>query len=54
MQKKKKKTNPQHFCAAEDCMLLEGGVLYGFTGKYQSQSFVYHLKSTFFCQANLF
>ena len=35
MQKKfiqKKKTPPQHFCVAEDCMLLEGGVLYGFTG----------------------
>ena len=29
--KKKKKTTPQHFCVAEDCMLLEGGVLYGFT-----------------------
>ena len=26
------KTTPQHFCVAEDCMLLEGGVLYGFTG----------------------
>ena len=29
---RKKKTTPQHFCVAEDCMLLEGGVLYGFTG----------------------
>ena len=28
-----KKTTPQHFCVAEDCMLLEGGVLYGFTGE---------------------
>ena len=26
------KTTPQHFCFAEDFMLLEGGVLYGFTG----------------------
>ena len=33
IQKKKKKTTPQHFCVAEDCMLLEGGVLYGFSGK---------------------
>ena len=32
IQKKKKKTIPQHFCVAEDCMLLEVGVLYGFTG----------------------
>ena len=32
IQKKKKKITPQHFCVAEDCMLLEGGVLYGFTG----------------------
>ena len=32
IQKKIKKTIPQHFCVAEDCMLLEGGVLYGFTG----------------------
>ena len=32
MQKKKKKTNPQHFCVPEDCMLLEGGLLYGFIG----------------------
>ena len=32
IQKKKKKTTPQHFRVAEDCMLLEGGVLYGFTG----------------------
>ena len=32
MQKEKKKTTPQHFCVAEDYMLLEGGVLYGFTG----------------------
>ena len=31
-QKKKKKTTPQHFCVAEDCVLLEGGVMYGFTG----------------------
>ena len=29
---KEKKTTPQHFCVAENCMLLEGGVLYGFTG----------------------
>ena len=30
---KEKENNPtQHFCVAEDCMLLEGGVLYGFTG----------------------
>ena len=28
----KKKTTPQHFCVAKDCMLLEGVVLYGFTG----------------------
>ena len=28
---KEKETTPQHFCVAEDCMLLEGGVLYGFT-----------------------
>ena len=28
----KEETTPQHFCVAEDCMLLEGGVLYGFTG----------------------
>ena len=27
-----KENHPQHFCVAEDCMLLEGGVLYGFTG----------------------
>ena len=33
MQKKKKKTTPQHFCVPKDCMLLEGGVLYGFTGR---------------------
>ena len=33
--KKKKKTTPQHFCVAEDCMLQEGGVLYGFTGFYE-------------------
>ena len=26
------KTTQQHFCVAEDCMSLEGGVLYGFTG----------------------
>ena len=32
IQKKDKKTTPQHFCIAEDCVLLEGGVLYGFTG----------------------
>ena len=32
IQKKKNKTTPQHFCVAENCMLLEGGVLYGFTG----------------------
>ena len=25
------KTTPQLFCVAEDWMLLEGGVLYGFT-----------------------
>ena len=31
IQKKKKETTPQHFCVAEDCMLLEGGVLCGFT-----------------------
>ena len=24
--------HPTHFCVAEDCMLLEGSVLYGFTG----------------------
>ena len=34
IQKKKKKTTPQHFCVVEDCMLLEGGVLYGFTGAF--------------------
>ena len=32
LQKKKKKTTPQHFCVAEDCKLLEGGVLYDFMG----------------------
>ena len=31
--RKRKRTTPQHFCVDEDCMLLEGGVLYGFTGK---------------------
>ena len=31
IQKKKMKTTPQLFCVAEDWMLLEGGVLYGFT-----------------------
>ena len=31
IQIKKKKTTPQRFCVAEDCMLLEGGVLYGST-----------------------
>ena len=36
--KNKKKTTPQHFCVAEDCMLLEGGVLYGFTG--QKRTFI--------------
>ena len=25
-------SNPQHFCVTEDCLLLEGGILYGFTG----------------------
>ena len=30
IQKKKKKTTPQYFCVAENCM-SEGGVLYGFT-----------------------
>ena len=24
--------HPQHFCVAEDCILLDGGVLYDFTG----------------------
>ena len=32
--KRKKKTTPQHLCVAEDCMLLKGGVLYGFTGTF--------------------
>ena len=31
--KKKNQTAPQHYSVAEDYMLLEGGVLYGFTGK---------------------
>ena len=31
IQKEKMKTTPQLFCVAEDWMLLEGGVLYGFT-----------------------
>ena len=30
---KKKITEKQHFCDSEDFMLLEVGVLYGFTGK---------------------
>ena len=34
IQKKKKKTIPQHFCVAEDCMLLEGGVLFCFMAQH--------------------
>ena len=34
---KKKEITQQHFCVAEDCMLLEGGVLYGFTGNIQQR-----------------
>ena len=30
--KKKKKSTPQHFSVAENCLLLEGGVLFGFMG----------------------
>ena len=37
LQKKKKNTTPQHFCVAEDCVLLEGGVLYGFTGIFKQR-----------------
>ena len=31
IQTKKMKTTPQLSCVAEDCRLLEGGVLYGYT-----------------------
>ena len=29
---RKPNSTPQHFCVAEDILLLKGGVLYGFTG----------------------
>ena len=32
IQKEKKETTPQHFCVAEDCMLLEGGCSVWFYG----------------------
>ena len=37
IQKKKMKTTPQIFCVAEDWMLLDGGVLYGFTHHSRSE-----------------
>ena len=37
------KTTPQHFCVADDCMLLEGGVRYGFTGTMSTDKVDWHV-----------
>ena len=39
IQKKKKKTTPQHYCVAEDCMLLEGGCSVCFYGSVKNGLF---------------